>query len=368
MNVLITGAKGFLGRNVSLYLSARGYTILSYDIDNHPDELPVLLKQADSILHFAGINRPLKAEEFLDGNVFFTKRLLEEVAGSKKKIPLLFTSSIQAEKQNPYGASKKIAEDLIFEFSKKQDCPVCIYRLYNVYGKGCRPFYNSVIATWCYQIAHGKPIEVNPENPTIPFVFIDDICQEFERFLRGEVACDDTIHYVEPHDEKNLLEVANLIQSFPEIRSKGMLSPQEGFAKKLYSTYLTYLEPEDLAYNLFSHTDERGSFTEFLKTPNFGQVSVNFARPGITKGNHYHHLKNEKFLVVSGTCEIALRKVGEETIHRFVCTGNHLQVVDIPAGYTHSIKNIGKEDAVTIMWANELYDPENPDTYLEKVE
>lgn len=368
MNVLITGVKGFLGRNVSLYLSARGYTILPYDIDNRPDELPALLKQADAILHFAGVNRPLKAEEFLDGNVFFTKRLLEEVAASKKKIPLLFTSSIQAEKQNPYGVSKKAAEDLIFEFSKKENHPVCIYRLYNVYGKGCRPFYNSVIATWCYQIAHGKTIEVNPENPAIPFVFIDDICQEFERFLKGEVACDNAIHYVEPHDEKNLQEVANLIQSFPEIRSKGMLSPQEGFAKKLYSTYLTYLEPKDFVYDLSSHTDERGSFTEFLKTPNFGQVSVNVAHPGITKGNHYHHLKNEKFLVVSGTCQIALRKIGENTIHRFVCSGDRLQVVDIPAGYTHSIKNIGDEDAVTIMWANELYDPENPDTYLEKVE
>lgn len=368
MNVLITGAKGFLGRNVSLYLSTRGYTILPYDIDNRPEELPVLLKQADAILHFAGVNRPLKPEEFLDGNVFFTKRLLDEVAASNKIIPLLFTSSIQAEKQNPYGSSKKAAEDLIFEFSQQNHNPVCVYRLYNVYGKGCRPFYNSVIATWCYQIAHGKPIEVNPENPVIPFVFVDDICKEFERFLKGEVPCDFSLHYVEPHDEKSLQEVADLIRSFPSIRSQGMLSLQDGFAKKLYSTYLTYLEPEDFVYDLSSHTDDRGSFTEFLKTPNFGQVSVNIAHPGITKGNHYHHLKNEKFLVVSGTCEIALRKVGEAAIHRFVCSGNHLQVVDIPAGYTHSIKNIGKEDAVTIMWANELYDSENPDTYFEKVE
>jgi UDP-2-acetamido-2,6-beta-L-arabino-hexul-4-ose reductase len=367
MKVLVTGAKGFIGKNLCLFLKNRGHIVFEYDLGSTDDELVEYIKQCDFIVHLAGINRPLTPEEFIDGNVNFTKKLLDLVNTNNSKAPVIFTSSTQATLDNPYGKSKKAAEDQLFEFAKEGH-QVYVYRLYNAFGKWCRPNYNSVIATFCYNVAHDIPLQINEAAPAIDFVYIDDICAEFTRIIETKPESTNQIMYVEPHYSVTLHDVANLLYSFRSSRSDLQTPLQEGFSKKLYATYLSYLEPADFAYELTNHVDQRGSFTEVLKTMQYGQMSVNVSKPGITKGNHYHMTKNEKYLVVSGKCEIKLRQVFSEKVISYVCDDKHLRVVDIPTGYTHSITNIGKKDSVTLMWASELYDPNNPDTVYCPVE
>jgi UDP-2-acetamido-2,6-beta-L-arabino-hexul-4-ose reductase len=361
MKVLVTGAKGFIGKNLCLSLQAKGYEVFPFDIDSSDDDLKKYVSEADAIVHLAGVNRPLNPQEFVDGNVNFTKKLLDLVAASGTQAPILFSSSTQAALDNPYGHSKKMAEDELLAFGKLGH-PVYVYRLYNAFGKWCRPNYNSVIATFCYNTAHHLPLQINEAAPAIDFVYIDDIVSEFIKTIETKPEPTGEILHVEPHYSVTLHEVAALLTSYQASRTDLMTPLQEGFAKKLYATYLSYLEPEDFAYPLTMHKDFRGSFTEMLKTAQYGQISVNVSKPGITKGNHYHMSKNEKYLVVSGTCSIKLRKVDEEQVIEYVCSGSDLKVVDIPTGYTHSITNIGKEDSVTLMWASELYDPDHPDT------
>lgn len=369
MKILVTGSKGFIGSNLCLYLSSHEYEVYGYDIGVTDDVLKQYVSSANYIIHLAGINRPLKPEEFIDGNVNLTKKLLDMVQETGSKAPILFSSSTQAALDNPYGRSKKMAEDEILSFSKEHNHPVYVYRLYNVFGKWCRPNYNSVVATFCYNVAHDIPLSINKDAPAIDFVYVDDIIKEFVDVINGKRTPNLDINHVEPHYSEKLDDVANLLYSFKESR-QNLLVPlqQDGFAKKLYSTYLSYLDDTDFAYPLVSHKDQRGSFTEAFKTNDFGQVSVNVSHPGITKGDHYHMSKNEKYLVVTGTCEIKLRKVGTDKVISYTCSGKDLKVVDIPPGYTHNITNIGTEDSVTIMWANELYDPKNPDTYYLPVE
>jgi UDP-2-acetamido-2,6-beta-L-arabino-hexul-4-ose reductase len=360
MKVLVTGANGFIGKNLVLTLKNAGHEVFGYDLGSTKEELKQDVAQADAIVHLAGINRPLAPQEFVDGNVNFTKKLLDIVEASGSKAPIVFSSSTQAEKDNPYGQSKKRAEDELFAFGKSH--PVYVYRLYNVYGKWCKPNYNSVVATFCYNVTHDLPLSINEEAPAIDFVYVDDVCHEFLRVIEEKPNPTGTILHVEPHDTVTLHEIADLLQSFKASRSDFMTPLQAGFAKKLYATYLSYLKPDDFAYPLLSHADQRGSFTEVLKTAQYGQFSVNVSKPGITKGNHYHMSKNEKYLVVSGKCVIKLRQIGSHEVLSYACDGNDLKVVDIPPGYTHSITNVGKSDSVTLMWANELYDPQSPDT------
>lgn len=370
MRILVTGAKGFLGRNLSAHLMENGHEVLSYDRENSPEDLKSYLAQADFIVHLAGINRPLKEEEFLDGNVNFTKTLLDLLKESGRRIPLFFSSSTQAERDNPYGHSKKLAEDQIFSFAEESGNPVYVYRLYNVYGKWCRPNYNSVIATWCHSIARGEPITINEAAPAIDFVYIDDVCNEILSLIEGSKSPDPKlIHHPEPHDTVSLKEIARLLRSFRESRVNASVPEIDTpFKKKLYSTYLSYLPEGGFSYGLKGHVDSRGSFTEILKKEGFGQISVNVIKPGITKGNHYHHTKNEKFLVLRGECLTEFRRIDSDDVISYRTRGDKPEVIDIPPGYTHSIANIGKEDAIVLMWANEPFDPDNPDTYRLNVE
>jgi UDP-2-acetamido-2,6-beta-L-arabino-hexul-4-ose reductase len=363
MKILVTGAKGFIGKNLCLTLKNKGFEVFEYDLGSTDEQLKQYVSSCDFIVHLAGINRPLHPQEFVDGNVNFTKKLLDVIVACKSNAPIIFSSSTQATLDNPYGQSKKMAEDQLFEFGKSGH-EVYVYRLYNVFGKWCRPNYNSVIATWCYNVTHNIPLQINKAAAPIDFVYIDDICAEFINVIQNKPNPTGEIRYVEPHYKESLQDIADLLYSFRDSRKDFMTPCQEGFSKKLYATYLSYLEPTDFAYPLASHVDARGSFTEILRTMQYGQISVNVSKPGITKGNHYHMTKNEKYLVVSGRCEIKLRQIFSDQVVSYICDGTDLKVVDIPTGYTHSITNIGKEDSVTLMWASELFDPNHPDTVM----
>lgn len=364
--ILVTGSKGFIGKNLIAQLEYLGETVYSFDIGNTDEELVSFVKEADFVVHLAGINRPLTKEEFYDGNLNFTKKLLDIIEKENKKTPLLFSSSTQAEKDNDYGKSKKMAEEQVFDFSKRNNSPVFVYRFYNVYGKWCRPSYNSVIATWCYNISHDIPIEINESAPPIDFVYIDDVVENILKCIRGEISPSSEIIYAEPHDKVTLKRIAALLHSFKDSRKNLEVPLQTGFEKKLYATYLSYVE--EYSYPLEMHIDNRGSFTEMLHMSGYGQVSVNIGHPGITKGNHYHNTKNEKYIVVKGNCVTKLRKIDSSKVIEIYTSGEKLEVIDIPPGYTHSITTLGNEDSVTIMWANEPFDKEHPDTIMMPVE
>jgi UDP-2-acetamido-2,6-beta-L-arabino-hexul-4-ose reductase len=280
----------------------------------------------------------------------------------------MISSSIQAELKNPYGESKKAGEDLLFEYSKETGAKVLVYRFPNVFGKWCQPNYNSAVATFCYNIAHGLPIQVNDPSAMMNLVYIDDVVDELINALNGnenkvEVFCKVAIvHTI------TLGEIVDLIVSFKNSREERSIPDMSNaFTRKLYSTYLSYLPKDQFSYPLRMNTDNRGSFTEFIRTPDRGQVSVNISKPGITKGNHWHHTKNEKFLVVSGTGVIRFRKVDSQEVLTYFVSSDKMEVVDIPTGYTHNIENLGITDMVTIMWVNEAFDPEKPDTYFWEV-
>jgi len=327
------------------------------------------VKEAKFIFHFAGINRPTDPKEFIEGNVDSISKLIEMVKSTKSKAPIVVSSSIQALADNPYGKSKKAGEDLLLEFSKRQHHPIFIYRFTNVFGKWSRPNYNSVVATFCYNISRGLPIKINDENAKIALVYIDDVVAEMIRCLEGKTETIDGILRVLPEYEVTVGQLSKTIQGFAVSRNTLVLANQHDiFQKKLYATYLSYLDETQFSYELKSHQDQRGSFTELFKTFEQGQISVNISKPGITKGNHYHHTKNEKFIVVSGDALIRFRKVDDTKIIEYRVSGQKIQVIDIPPGYTHSIVNVGKQDLVTIMWASEIFDPLNPDTYPMEVD
>jgi UDP-2-acetamido-2,6-beta-L-arabino-hexul-4-ose reductase len=369
MKILVTGAKGFIGKNICLSLRNRGHEVFEYDIDSTDDELKQYVSASEFIVHLAGINRPVDPKDFLDGNVNLTKKLVDIIAETKSPSPVIFTSSTQAALDNPYGQSKKMAEDELFDFAKATGHAVYVYRLYNAFGKWCRPNYNSVIATFCYNVAHDIPLVINEGVPAIDFIYIDDIVAEFVKIIESKPVPSGAVMYVEPHYSATLSQIADALKSFKASRTDLLIPDLEpGFYKDLYSTYLTYLDDTDFSYPLITHSDYRGSFTEILKTVDHGQVSINISKPGVIKGNHYHMSKNEKYLVVSGTCEIKLRKIDSEKIVSYVCSPKDLRVIDIPPGYTHCISNIGASDSVTIMWANDLYDKDSPDTYFLPVE
>jgi UDP-2-acetamido-2,6-beta-L-arabino-hexul-4-ose reductase len=343
-------------------LKNKGNEIFEFDQGLPENDLIKFINSCDFIIHLAGINRPIDPSEFLNGNVNFTKKLIDLVELTNSKAPIIFSSSTQALLDNPYGRSKKMAEDQLFEFAQKGH-KVYIFRLYNVFGKWCKPNYNSVIATWCYDISHNIPIFVNKDHCKVDFVYIDDVCSEFEKIMLGKQIIFQKIYYVEPHYKVDITKLSVLLNSFKESRNRNILVKQNGFSKKLYATFLSYFEPSDLSIQLFSHSDDRGSFTEILKTLNYGQFSVNLVHPGITKGNHFHMTKCEKYIVIDGECEIRLQKLGDTQITSYRCSGQQLFSIDIPPGFVHSITNVGQKDSFVLIWASENYDSTNSDTF-----
>jgi Nucleoside-diphosphate-sugar epimerases len=370
VKVLVTGAKGFIGKNLVAELKNRGcHTVYEYDYDSRPEQLEEYTGNCEFVFHLAGVNRPEKESEFMEGNFGFTSDMLGLLKKHGNHAPVLITSSIQALQDNPYGKSKKAGEELLLRYQEDTGVPVYIYRLQNVFGKWCRPNYNSVVATFCHNIANGLPIVVNDRERAMSLVYIDDVVSTFLSAMEGaEKPARDGLYYVMTVHPVILGELAEMIQSFRD--SRGTLAipnMAEPLVKKLYSTYLSYLPDDQFSYPIKMNEDQRGSFTEFIKSPDRGQVSVNVSKPGITKGNHWHHTKNEKFLVVSGEGIIRFRKINEDKIIEYNVSGDKLEVVDIPPGYTHNISNTGASDLVTVMWANEPFDPEKPDTFFLEV-
>ena len=380
-NILITGAYGFVGKNLSESLACirdgkdRTHPELEigeiylYDIDTDPALLPEYCKKADFVFHLAGVNRPKDTAEFMQGNFGFTTTLLDTLKSVGNKAPIMISSSIQAALDNPYGQSKKAGEDAVFAYGKENNVDVLVYRFPNLFGKWCRPNYNSVIATFCNNIANDLPITVNDRSVVLTLCYIDDLVSEMLRALAENPTRAGEFCEVPVTHKISLGELADTLISFKESREKRSVADMsDPLTKKLYATYLSYLPPEDgFSYPLTMNVDARGSFTEVFRTEERGQVSVNISKPGIVKGNHWHHTKNEKFLVVSGKGVIRFRKVGESKVYEYFVSGDKLEVVDIPTGYTHNIENLGDGDMVTLMWANECFDPARPDTYYLEV-
>ncbi|EGT0695834.1 polysaccharide biosynthesis C-terminal domain-containing protein [Clostridium perfringens] len=368
MKVLVTGAKGFIGKNLVSTLDREDkYEIICIDRENSKEELEKGVLNSDFIVHLAGINRPKNEEEFFEGNTGLTEEIIEILKKNNKNTSILITSSIQADLDNAYGQSKKGAEEALIKYMADTKGNVFIFRLPNVFGKWCRPNYNSAIATFCHNIARGEEVWISDPTKEMTLVYIDDVVRNIKNVIDNEENYIPGYQNVDIEHKATLGEIVDLINSFKESRKSLMIPNMENeLTKKLYSTYLSYLPEKDFSYPLKMNVDNRGSFTEFIKSKDRGQVSVNISKPGITKGNHWHDTKNEKFLVVSGEGVIKFRKVDSEEIIEYKVSGEKLEVVDIPVGYTHSIINTGERDMVTIMWVNEIFNTEKPDTiYLE---
>lgn len=392
MNILITGAKGFVGKNLTEALKnikeGKDKThpeieiseIYLYDIDSTPAELEEYCAKTDFVFNLAGVNRPKEQSEFMAGNFGFASTLLNMLKKHKNTCPVMLSSSIQASLEgrytgSEYGKSKRAGEDLFFDYSKETDAKVLVYRFANLFGKWCKPNYNSAIATFCNNTANAMPIQVNDPSVQMDIVYIDDLVDEMLRALVGNETKNDVYCTVPVHYETTLGFIADTIKSFPEIRaSLGVPDFTDPLVSKLYSTWLSYLPVDKFIYDLKMNCDDRGSFTEIIRTADRGQFSVNISKPGITKGNHWHHSKNEKFVVVKGKGLIQLRKIGKDEngndypIVEFRVSGDNIQVVEMIPGYTHNIINLSEtEGLVTFMWANECFNREKPDTYFEKV-
>ena len=382
MKILVTGAKGFVGRNLVSQLhniqsgKARNYgmegkelTVFEYDVNSDASELDVYCRQADFVFNLAGVNRPKESSEFMKGNFGFASTLLDTLKKYGNTCPVMLSSSTQAAQDNPYGESKRAGEQLMFDYSKETGAKVLVYRFPNVFGKWCRPNYNSAVATFCHNIAHDLHIQVNDPDVVMNLVYVDDVVDELIAALNGREHRKGDYCEVPVVHTITLGSIAVLIKSFRRM-SENLDVPDlsDAFTKKLYSTYLSYLPVEKFCYPLKMNVDERGSFTEIIRTADSGQFSVNISKPGITKGQHWHHTKNEKFVVVSGHGLIQLRKIGCEEIIEFEVSGDRIEAVEMIPGYTHNIINLSEtEDLVTVMWCNECFNPERPDTYFEKV-
>ena len=397
MNVLVTGAKGFVGKNLCAALknirdgkdrtrNIKIEEIFEYDIDTAKVLLDGFCERADFVFNLAGVNRPKDAAEFMQGNFGFASELLNTLKKHNNKCPVMLSSSIQAtligRYDSDYGRSKKAGEELFFKYSEETGAKVLVYRFPNLFGKWCRPNYNSAVATLCNNIANDLEITVNDRNTELELLYIDDLTAEMlDALEKKEHHCEfdgiDTVitengkYCAVPTTHKVTLgEIADLLEQFKN-QPKTLLMPEipnNSFAKKLYSTYLSYLPKEKISFPLKMNIDERGSFTELLKTANCGQFSVNISKPGITKGQHWHNSKWEFFIVVSGHGLIEERKIGSDEVLRFEVTGEKIEAIHMLPGYTHNIINLSDtEDLVTLMWANEKFDPSHPDTFYEEV-
>ena len=383
MKILVTGARGFVGRNLvsqlrnirdgkikNHVLSGTDLEILEYDVDTDPSLLDGYCRQADFVFNLAGVNRPKDQAEFMKGNFGFASTLLDTLKKHGNACPVMISSSTQAALDNPYGESKRAGEELMFGYARRTGAKVLVYRFPNVFGKWCRPNYNSAVATFCHNIAHGLPIQVNDPNVVMHLVYIDDVVEELIGALGGQEHRQGDYCEVPVVHTVTLGRIVELLYSFKESRNTlGVPDLGDAFTKKLYSTYLSYLPEDAFGYPLKMNVDARGSFTEIIRTPDRGQFSVNISKPRIAKGNHWHHTKNEKFLVVSGKGVIRFRDMNDPDgkVLEYFVSGDKLEVIDIPTGYTHNIENLGDTDMVTFMWCNECFDPERPDTYFEEV-
>ena len=388
MNILVTGANGFVGKNLTARLETlrddRDRTRPSLQIgeiyrctrEMSPEALADCCKKADLVVHLAGVNRPKDPEEFAAGNTDFTRTLLETLRKSGNRCPVLLASSIQASLTgrfagSPYGQSKKAAEELLLAYGEETGAAGMIYRLPNLFGKWCRPNYNSVVATFCHNISRELPITVSDPAVELELVYIDDLIDEILDAMEGHPHRSEGAYCRVPVSHRVTLgEIVRLLHSFHDQPRTLLLPeiPEGSFEKKLYSTYLSYLPPEKIAFPLKMNVDERGSFTELLKTASCGQVSVNISKPGITKGQHWHNSKWEFFMVVAGHGLIQERRIGSDEKIEFEVSGDQIQAVHMLPGYTHNIINLSEtESLVTVMWANELFDPSRPDTYFEEV-
>ena len=356
MKVLVTGAKGFIGKNLISELERQeNIEVMAFDIDSPAEALEEYCRECNFVFNLAGVNRPEHTEEFMEGNFGFASTLVQTLKKYHNTCPIMNSSSIQAALDNPYGKSKKAGEDMLYAYGKEVEAEVYVYRFPNVFGKWCRPNYNSAVATFCNNIANGLPIQVNDRNTVMHLVYIDDVVEELLQALeRHPHMNSDGYCYVPTVHEVTLGEIVDLLYNFKESRESLMIPDmtEDGFEKKLYSTYLSYLPTDGFSYPLLMHEDARGSFTEILKSTDRGQVSINISKPGIIKGNHWHHTKNEKFVVVSGHGLIQFRKIGSDDIIEYHVSGEKLEVVDIPTGYTHNIINEGDTDMVTLKWCN----------------
>ena len=399
MKILVTGAKGFVGKNLVCALNnlkdgkdrtrpeLKIDAVYEYDIENTAAELDEYCAQADFVFNLAGVNRPKDSEEFKKGNFGFASLLLDTLKKHGNKCPVMLSSSIQAtligRYDGEYGRSKKAGEDLFFDYAKETGAKVLVYRFPNLFGKWCKPNYNSAVATFCYNTAHDLPITVNDRAIELELLYIDDLIFEMCDALEGKehraefdgvntVLSESGKYCAAPITHKVTLgEIDDLLETFVA-QSKTLVvpeMPENSFAKKLYSTYLSYLPKEKIAFPLKMNADARGSFTELLKTEKCGQISVNISKPGITKGEHWHNTKWEFFIVVSGRALIEERKIGTDEVLKFEVSGEKIEAVHMLPGYTHNIINLSDtEDLVTVMWANEAFNPARPDTYYEKVE
>lgn len=366
MKILITGANGFIGKNLISNLSLnKNVEIFKYDIDSTEDELDNYTKECDFVYHLAGVNRPIELEEYMNGNYGFTSVLIDKLKKHKNRCPIMISSSIQAELDNEYGKSKKASEDLLFSYAKENDIKVYVFRFPNLFGKWCRPNYNSVIATWCYNISHNIDIQVNDESKKITLCYIDDVCSELIKCLNNEAHKEGKFYYIPTIYEKTLGEIAYIIKEF-KFNDRTIMVPSTGddFIKKLYATYMSYVPLDELVVDLNEHRDERGIFCELVRTKETGQVSVSTTNPKVIRGGHYHNTKMERFIVIKGKAKIEFEHIITHEKIEFLVSSDKLQYVTIPVGYQHSINNIDDDELVLILWANELFDPNVPDTYV----
>jgi UDP-2-acetamido-2,6-beta-L-arabino-hexul-4-ose reductase len=363
MNALVTGAGGFIGRNLTAHLRARaGCVVTRFGVHDSPDDLRAGLKTADIVYHLAGVNRPENVEEFEIGNTELTRFVCGLLRELDRRPVIVMSSSVQAALDNPYGVSKRHAEDALSEFGVETGAEVRIYRLKNVFGKWSRPNYNSAVATFCHNIAHDLPIQISDPNRELGLVYVDDVVEAFLRELPGQA--------VRPSGQipwfrLTLGDLASRIQSFHQMRAK-LLIPDLALRsnQQLYATYLGYLPDDARGQQLEVKRDQRGGLAEFVKSKNFGQIFISRSRPGVTRGNHYHHTKVEKFFVVEGEAVIRMRQVESLEVLEYRVRGDEFQVIDIPPGYTHSIENVGDGEMVAMFWASETFNPDHPDTYF----
>ena len=363
MKVLVTGASGFVGRNLCVELARRSDLELQrFDVDSPQDALEPGLAEAEIIYHLAGVNRPKTVDEFHEGNAELTRRICARLVALGRKPKLVLTSSIQATLDNPYGASKRAAEECLRDYAEKTGAPAVVYRLKNLFGKWCRPNYNSVTATFCHNLANGIPIQISDPSNRVDLTYVDDVVAAFMTelddarpgFRLGEDLPSHTI---------SLGDLAKLVTGFRDSRTTLLLPDvSRVFERALYATYLSYLPTDRFDYQLPINTDARGSLAEFIKQPTIGQVFISRTKPGITRGNHFHHTKVEKFLVVEGEAIIRFRLIEGDEVLTYRVSGDAYRVLDIPPGYTHSIENVGPGELVTLFWSSQVFDPARPDT------
>ena len=367
MKVLITGANGFIAQNLIEHLKRdENIELYLYSKKDSLNILEAYLKEVDFIFHLAGVNRPKDNKEFYEGNSKLTETIVNILVKESKHTPILLSSSIQSELDNDYGKSKLEAEKSLFDYSDKTGASIYIYKLPNVFGKWSKPNYNSVISTWCYNISHNLEIQVNNKSIEVNLVYIDDVIKSFISKLT--LATNEKYCKIDTVYKKTLGQIEELLYLFKNNRDS-LVIPEvaSGFERALYSTYLSYLSSDDFSYTLKGHKDDRGTFYEILKTLDSGQFSLSTTAPGITRGNHYHHTKNEKFLVVKGEALIQFKHIVTNEIIEYIVSDNKMEIVEMIPGYTHNIKNTGTEEMILILWANETFDQENPDTYFLKV-